>query len=169
MATTHLQGKLVHTIGELPAHGTQAPEFTVVGSNLEDIQLSTYAGYRIVLNIFPSVDTGICATSVRTFNQHAATLENTRVLCISHDLPFALQRFCAAEGIDNVTVASAFRSDFANLYGVRLIDSPLKDLCARSIIILDTSGIVRYTQLVNEIRQDPDYEQALAALARIPA
>ena len=164
MTDITLDGTPVHTQGSLPAVGTKAPEFSLVGNDLSPITLADFAGSRLILNIFPSVDTGICATSVRTFNERAAGLENTKVLCISRDLPFAQARFCGAEGIENVTVASDFRTTFGETYGVTMITGPLEGLLARAVIVLDEKGNVTHSQLVPEIKQEPDYEAALAAL-----
>lgn len=165
MATTAFKGNPVHTIGELPAVGSTAPDFDLVGADLSDIKLSDFSGRRVVLNIFPSLDTDTCARSVRRFNELAAGLDNTTVLCISKDLPFAAGRFCTAEGITNVVTASAFRTDrFSEDYGVRLVDGPLAGLFARSVVVVDESGTVTYTQLVPEIGEEPDYDAALAAL-----
>lgn len=164
MTDITLDGIPVHTHGSLPTVGTKAPGFTLVGNDLSPIALADFAGSRLILNIFPSVDTGICATSVRTFNERAAGLENTKVLCISRDLPFAQARFCGAEGIENVTVASDFRTTFGETYGVTMITGPLEGLLARAVIVLDEKGNVTHSQLVPEIKQEPDYEAALAAL-----
>lgn len=164
MAETKFKGTPVHTVGNLPAVGTAAPDFTVTGSDLSDITLGDFAGQRLVLNIFPSIDTGTCAMSVRKFNELAAGLDNTTVLCVAADLPFALGRFCGAEGIENVKVGSTFRSDFAIDYGVKLTDSPLAGLCARTVVVVDADGKVAYTELVPEIGQEPDYDSAVAAL-----
>ena len=164
MTDITLDGTPVHTHGSLPAVGTKAPGFTLVGNDLSPVALADFAGSRLILNVFPSVDTGICATSVRTFNERAAGLENTKVLCISRDLPFAQARFCGAEGIENVTVASDFRTTFGETYGVTMINGPLEGLLARAVIVLDEKGNVTHSQLVPEIKQEPDYEAALAAL-----
>ena len=164
MTDITLGGTPVHTHGSLPTVGTKAPGFTLVGNDLSPIALADFAGSRLILNIFPSVDTGICATSVRTFNERAAGLENTKVLCISRDLPFAQARFCGAEGIENVTVASDFRTTFGETYGVTMITGPLEGLLARAVIVLDEKGNVTHSQLVPEIKQEPDYEAAIAAL-----
>lgn len=164
MAETLFKGNPVHTVGELPAVGQVAPDLSLTGSDLSDVTLSDYAGRRVVLNIFPSLDTGVCAASVRRFNELASGLENTTVVCASADLPFAMGRFCVAEGIDNVVVGSSFRSSFADDYGVRLIDGPLAGLCARAVVVVDTEGKVSYTELVPEITTEPDYDSALAAL-----
>jgi thiol peroxidase len=165
MATTAFKGNPVTTSGELPAVGQTAPAFDLVGADLAPVTSSSLAGKQVVLNIFPSVDTGVCAQSVRTFNEKAAGLENTVVVNASADLPFALKRFCAAEGIENVTSGSSFRSDFATDFGVKMADGPLAGLCARSVVVLDAEGKVVYTQLVDEITTEPDYDAALAALA----
>ena len=163
MTDITLDGTPVHTHGSLPTVGTKAPAFTLVGNDLSPVTLADFAGSRLILNIFPSVDTGICATSVRTFNERAAGLENTKVLCISRDLPFAQARFCGAEGIENVTVASDFRTTFGEDYGVTMITGPLEGLLARAVIVLDEKGNVTHSQLVPEIKQEPDYEAAIAA------
>ena len=164
MATTAFKGNPVTTSGELPAVGSTAPAFDLVGSDLSAVTSESLAGKKVVLNIFPSVDTGVCAQSVRTFNEKAAGLEGTAVVNVSADLPFALGRFCAAEGIENVTSGSTFRSDFATDYGVKMADGPLAGLNARSVVVLDAAGKVVYTQLVDEITSEPDYDAALAAL-----
>lgn len=164
MAETKFEGTAAHTIADLPQIGATL-DFTVVGTDLAEVSPADFAGKRVVLNIFPSIDTGVCAKSVRQFNEKAADLDNTVVLCISKDLPFALDRFCGAEGIENVVATSAFRSDFGKTAGVELIDSPLQGLLARTVIVLDTEGKVSYIQLVPEITEEPDYDAALAALA----
>ena len=165
MANTAFKGTPVQTIGELPAVGSQAPSFTLTDTGLADVTSESLAGRRVVLNIFPSVDTGVCAASVRRFNELAGGLENTTVVCVSADLPFALGRFCGAEDIENVTAASVFRSDFGSDYGVTQIDGPLAGLLARSVIVLDETGKVTYTQVVPEITTEPDYDAAIAALS----
>lgn len=164
MATTKLQGTEVQTVGELPQVGSKAPAFTLVGNDLGPVTSSSLEGKNVVLNIFPSVDTGVCAASVRQFNQDAAGLENTVVVCVSNDLPFAQARFCAAEGIENVVTASAFRDSFGEDFGVTLADGPLAGLLARSVVVLNAEGEVVHTQLVEEITTEPDYEAALKAL-----
>jgi thiol peroxidase len=164
MATVTLRGNEIHTNGELPAVGSQAPDFTVTGGDLGDVSLSSLAGQKVILNIFPSLDTATCAASVRRFNEAAAGREGTVVLCVSQDLPFAQNRFCGAEGIDNVKVGSGFRSSFADDYGVRIVDGPMRGLAARSVVVLDENGTVVYNQLVPEIGQEPDYDSALAAV-----
>ncbi|MDO5287172.1 MAG: thiol peroxidase [Actinomycetia bacterium] len=165
MATVTLRGNPVTTYGELPAVGSQAPDATLLTSDLEERTISSLRGKRVVLNIFPSIDTGVCATSVRRFNEHAAKLENTRVVCVSVDLPFALGRFCGAEGIDNVGTVSAFRSDFGTTYGVTITDSPMRGLLTRAVVVINEEGTVVHTELVPEIGQEPDYQAALAALS----
>ena len=154
-----------HTIGELPAVGSKAPAFELVGADLGSLTSASLAGRRVVLNIFPSVDTGVCATSVREFNKRASGLTNTTVVCVSKDLPFAQARFCGAEGLDDVVTASAFRSTFGEDYGVTLTDSPLAGLLSRAVVVLDGDATVLYTQQVPEVGEEPDYEAAVAALA----
>jgi thiol peroxidase len=164
MASVTLRGNPFSTNGELPAVGSAAPSFSLVGSDLSEITADAFAGKKVVLNIFPSIDTPTCATSVRTFNERAAGRDDTVVLCVSEDLPFAAGRFCGAEGIENVKTGSAFRGSFTDDYGVRLQDGPLAGLSARAVVVLDESGTVTYTQLVGEIADEPDYDAALAAL-----
>lgn len=164
MADTAFNGTPAHTVGALPVVGDKAPAFTTVDADLKDVSLSDFAGKRVVLNIFPSVDTGVCANSEREFNRRAAGLDNTAVVSVSKDLPFALGRFCAAEGIENVTATSSFRSSFSEDYGVRLVDSPMAGVLARAVVVVDTDGSVLYSQLVPEITTEPDYEAALAVL-----
>ncbi len=165
MAITHLRGNPVNTSGELPSIGSRAPEFSLVKQDLSEVTLGSLAGKKVVLNIFPSVDTPTCATSVRKFNAEAAGKENVVVLCVSKDLPFAAKRFCGAEGIENVVTGSSFRdSAFEASFGVQLVDGPLKGLIARSVVVIDEAGVVKFTQLVNEIAEEPDYAAALAAL-----
>ncbi|WP_421870276.1 thiol peroxidase [Marinoscillum sp.] len=165
MAQVTLKGNAVSTSGDLPSSGSAAPDFKLVKTDLSEVSLSDFKGKKVVLNIFPSIDTGTCATSVREFNKKASELDNTVVLCISKDLPFAQARFCGAEGIDKVETLSAFRSDtFAKDYGIEMTDGPLKGLTARSVVVLDADGKVTYTQLVSEIVDEPDYEGALKAL-----
>jgi len=162
MATTHLGPDAVSTCGELPAVGSAAPAFTLLGSDFSEVTLTPRT--RTVLNIFPSIDTGVCSASVRTFNELAAGLDNTRVICVSADLPFALARFCGAEGIDNVVAASTLRSDFGDTYGVRLVDGKFANLLARAVVVLDTDGTVLYTQLADQIGEAVDFDAAVAAL-----
>ena len=164
MAEVTLGGNAVHTSGDLPAVGSTAPDYTLTGSDLGDVSASDMAGKNVVLNIFPSVDTPTCATSVRTFNQRAADLDNTVVLCVSADLPFAQGRFCGAEGIQNVTTASSFRSDFGADFGVTLTDGPLAGVLARAVVVVGPDGNVKHTELVGEIANEPNYDAALAAI-----
>ncbi len=165
MATVTLQGKPQHTVGELPKMGSAAPDFTLTKTDLSDVTLSDFLGKRILLSIFPSVDTGTCATAMRRFNEQCNDMSNVTVLCISADLPFAQKRFCAAENLTNVIPVSTFRHpDFGKSYGVMLSDGPLAGLMSRAVVILDEKGKVIYTQLVPEISAEPDYEGALGAL-----
>lgn len=167
MAKITLKGNPINTIGELPKPGKNAPDFILTKTDLSDVSLKDFSGKTLVLNIFPSVDTDICATSVRKFNAEINKFENASVLCISRDLPFALGRFCGAEGLDNVIAVSELRNlDFGKNYGVRIIDGPLAGLLARSVVIIDTHGKVVYTQQVPEIVQEPDYDGALANLKK---
>lgn len=165
MAKVTLGGNPINTMGELPKAGSEAPDFKIVLGDLSEKKLSDFRGQRVVLNIFPSIDTGVCAQSVRTFNKRASEAENTVVLGISEDLPFALSRFCGAEGIDKVVTASLFRCEkFGENYGVEMIDGPLAGLQARSIVVVDEAGKLIYTQLVPEIGEEPNYDAALDAL-----
>ncbi|QGF24641.1 thiol peroxidase [Raineyella fluvialis] len=165
MATTALKGTPVNTVGELPAVGSKAPASFLTGADLSDLTPETFAGRRVILNIFPSIDTKVCATSVRKFNELASGLDNTVVVCASADLPFAASRFCGAEGLDNVVVGSSFRSDFGTAFGVELVESGMKGLLARSVVVIDADGTVLHSQLVPEIASEPDYDAALATLA----
>lgn len=164
MASITLKGNPVKTVGELPAVGQKAPEFTLVRTSLQELSLAQYAGKRVVMNIFPSLDTGVCAMSVRKFNALAAGLENTVVLNISADLPFALGRFCGVEGIENAEALSSFRSSFGRDYQVEISDSPLKGLLSRSVLVLDADHVVIHAEQVPEITQEPNYDAAIAAL-----
>lgn len=165
METVYFKGNACHTGGRMPSAGDKAPEFSVVGPELKELHISDFPGKKIVLNIFPSLDTPVCATSVRKFNEKAADKKDAIVLCVSMDLPFAAQRFCTVENIKNVIPASAFRSpEFAKEYGVELVDGPLKGLLARAVVIIDENGKVIYRQLVDEITSEPDYEAALKML-----
>lgn len=165
MADTKLGGNPIHTSGELPAVGTAAPDFVLTTTDLSDVSLKDYAGKKVILNIFPSIDTDVCATSVRRFNTEAASIDGAVVLAISKDLPFAHKRFCGAEGIDKVVSLSELRNtDFGAAYGVRLEDGPLGGVFARAIVVLDGSGKVVHSQLVPEIKEEPDYDAALAAV-----
>ena len=165
MSTVTLGGNPVHTNATLPAVGSVAPQFQLVGNDLSDVSLQDFKGQRVILNIFPSIDTATCATSVRTFNKMANDLENTKVLCISRDLPFAQKRFCGSEGLENVVNLSDFRDgSFGDAYGLTLTDSALKGLHARAIVVVDENGVVSHTELVSEIANEPNYEAALNAL-----
>ena len=166
MATVTLHGDSINTIGELPATGNQAPNFNLTKGDLSSISLSDYKGKKVVLNIFPSIDTGTCAKSVREFNKKAAALDNTAVLCVSKDLPFAQARFCGAEGIENVEMLSDFRDgNFGNAYGLSFSDGPLAPLHSRAVVVLNENGAVTYTEQVAEIVDEPNYDAALAALS----
>lgn len=165
MATITLKGNAINTAGQLPAVGSALPPFTLVRSDLSDASLADFAGKKLVLNIFPSLDTPVCAASVRRFNQDAASHGETVVLCISADLPFAHSRFCVAEGIENVVSLSTFRSpEFGRSYGVGIVDGPLNGLLSRAVIVTDASGKVLYAEQVPEIVQEPDYAKAIASL-----
>lgn len=164
MAQITFQGMPATTQGNLPKIGETAPDFVLVSNDLSEKSLSDYKGSRIVLNIFPSIDTGTCATSVRKFNQNMAKLTNTKVLCISKDLPFAQSRFCGAEGITNVETLSDFRNDFGKNYPIAFIDTPLKGLFSRSIIVIDQDGKVIYTEQVSETTSEPNYDAVYEVL-----
>jgi thiol peroxidase len=165
MAQITLKGNTIHTVGELPQKGDKAKDFTLVKSDLSRVGLADFKGQKLVLNIFPSLDTGTCAASVRYFNKAAASLANTKVLCISRDLPFAQSRFCGAEGIENVVTLSDFATgDFGKNYGLEIADGPLQGLHSRVVIVLDENGTVVYTQQVPEIVDEPNYQAALDIL-----
>ena len=165
MAQVTLKGNPFQTAGELPKVGAAAPAFSLTKTDLSETTGADYQGKRVVLNIFPSIDTPTCATSVRKFNTQASQVKNTVVLCISADLPFAAGRFCSTEGLANVIPASTFRSpDFGKAFGLTLQDGPLRGLLARSVVVLDEAGKVIHTELVPEIAQEPNYEAALAVL-----
>ncbi len=165
MATITLQGNEIHTNGELPAVGGDAPDFTLVDADLNDRHLSDYAGKKILMNIVPSLDTPVCATSTKKFNDFAAGRDDVVILVIAADLPFAMSRFCGAENVDKVVPLSMMRSrKFAKDYGVLIEDGPLAGITARAIVVIDENGKVAYTELVPEIAQEPDYDKALAAL-----
>ncbi len=165
MAKISFKGGEVNTIGNLPQVGTQAPNFTLVNGQLSEVSLADYKGKTVVLNIFPSLDTSVCAASVRKFNQEAVKLNNTVVLAVSADLPFAAGRFCTAEGIENVTPVSVFRSpEFGKDYGVLMTDGPLKGLLARAVVIIDPKGNISYIELVPEITQEPNYQTAINSI-----
>ena len=164
MAQITFKGNPIHTSGTLPEKGATAPDFSLVGKDLSESNLASYAGKKKVLNIFPSIDTGICALSVKAFNAKAGSRDDTVVLNISADLPFAQNRFCGAEGVENAVTLSTFRSDFIDAYGVKMTDGPLAGLASRAVIVLDADNKVLYTEQVPEIAQEPDYDAALAAL-----
>ncbi|MHB8973343.1 MAG: thiol peroxidase [Pirellulaceae bacterium] len=165
MATTKFKGTPVQTSGNIPAVGGKSPDAALTGADLADVKISSFLGSNVVLNIFPSVDTGVCAASVRRFNAAAASLKNAKILCISRDLPFAQKRFCGAEGIANVTMLSEMRGEsFGTAYGVRMVDGPLAGLLARAVVVIDATGKVAYSQLVPEIAEEPDYDAALNCL-----
>ena len=166
MSQITLKGNAIETVGSLPAVGSAAPEFSLVKTDLSQVSLVDYQGKNVVLNIFPSIDTGVCAASVRKFNSEAANHDNTVVLCISADLPFAHNRFCEAEGLKNVIALSVFRSaDFGENYGQTIISGPLTGLLARSVVVINPDGTVKYTEQVPEITQEPNYEAAIKSLA----
>ncbi|GAA4073917.1 thiol peroxidase [Flavobacterium cheonanense] len=165
MAAITLGGNPINTNGSLPQVGSKATDFQLVKSDLSVATLADYAGSKLVLNIFPSIDTGTCATSVRTFNAKASALENTKVLCISRDLPFAQKRFCGAEGLENVENLSDFKEgSFGKNYGLEIVDGPLAGLHSRVVIVLDENGVVKHAEQVGEIADEPNYEAALASL-----
>ena len=164
MASITFKGNPVDTIGNLPAIGDSAPDFTLVKQDLSEVSLADFKGKKLILNVFPSIDTGTCATSVRTFNQQASDLENTVVLCVSMDVPFALGRFCGAEGIENVVAPSGFRSTFGSDYGLTFSAVPFLGLYSRCVIVIDEEGKVIYTEQVAETTEEPNYASALGAL-----
>ena len=164
MATITLHGNEIHTTGELPKKGTKAPAFKLTNSELGDTSLAEFAGKKLILNIFPSIDTGVCAESTRRFNATVSSGGAT-VLCISADLPFALSRFCGADGLDKVITLSSFRNpDFGTSYGLTITDGPLQGLLSRAVVVIDAAGKVAYTEQVPEIAQEPNYDAALAAV-----
>ncbi|MDO4728020.1 MAG: thiol peroxidase [Bacteroidota bacterium] len=165
MAKITLKGNPINTTGELPTIGSKAPDFTLTKNDLSNVSLNDYKGNNVILNIFPSIDTGVCATSVREFNQKASELKNTKILCISKDLPFAQSRFCGAEGIENVVTLSDFQTNqFAQNYGVLINEGALKGLHSRAVVVIDSEGYIKYTEQVPEITQEPNYQKALDAL-----
>lgn len=163
MAQITLRGNPFNTVGDLPAVGSPAPSFALTGTDLGTVTIEQFRGKPLLLNIFPSVDTPVCANSVRKFNEQASARGLT-VLCVSKDLPFALSRFCGAEGIENVTSASAFRDGFGEAYGLTITDGPMAGLLGRAVVVIGADGKVAYTELVPEIAQEPDYDAALAAV-----
>lgn len=165
MAQITFKGNPINTSGNLPEVGTKAPDFNLTASDLSEKSLNNYKGKNVVLNIFPSVDTGVCAQSVRTFNEKVSSADNTVVLCVSKDLPFALSRFCAAEGLQNVETLSDFKSnEFSDMYGVKMTEGPLNGLLSRAVVVINPEGNVVYNEQVPEIGQEPDYNKALNAL-----
>jgi thioredoxin-dependent peroxiredoxin len=165
MGQTKLGENTVNTLGNLPATGSTAPDFKLTGTDLKDVSLANFSGKTLVLNIFPSIDTNVCAASVREFNKLVTSLENTVVLSISKDLPFAMKRFCAAEGVKNVVMLSEFKNkDFSKAYGVEMTDGGLVGLHARAVVVVGKDGKVKYTEMVPSIGQEPDYDAALKAL-----
>lgn len=166
METVYFNGQEVHTYGTVPAVGSKAPDFELTKADLSPVTLDSLKGHKVVLNVFPSLDTPVCAASVRRFNKEASEHKDVAVVCVSEDLPFAISRFCTIEGLDKVIGASAFRSpEFAKEYGLEIVDGPLKGLLARAVIIIDADGKVIYRELVNEITNEPDYEAAKSVLA----
>jgi thioredoxin-dependent peroxiredoxin len=165
MASIKLGGNAINTSGILPSIGSKAPEFEMVKNDLSLVKLSDYKGSKLILNIFPSIDTATCATSVRKFNETASNIENTKVLCISRDLPFAQKRFCGSEGLENVENLSDFKTgSFGKDYGLEILDSALAGLHSRVVIVIDENGVIKYTEQVPEIADEPNYEAALASL-----
>lgn len=165
MSQTKLGPNPANTVGELPSVGSSAPDFVLTSTDMKDVSMKDFAGKNVVLNIFPSVDTGVCATSVREFNKRVAAMENTVILCIAKDLPFAMKRFCGAEGIDKAITLSDFRSrGFGKAYGIELLDSAFAGLFARAVVVVNASGKVTYNQLVPQIGEEPNYEAALKAI-----
>ena len=158
------RGEVVDVKGNLPVVGGKAPEFFLTANDLSEIQLADFVGQNLVLNIFPSIDTPTCATSTRRFNEELASLNNTAVLCVSADLPYAQKRFCGSEGLDRVRTASTFRSAFSDDYGVTVLTGIRRGLTARAVVVIDPAGIVKHVELVEEVSTEPDYEAALAAL-----
>lgn len=166
MAKITLGGNETNTIGNLPAVGSDAPDFLLVKRDMSEVSLASYHGQKVILNIYPSIDTGVCAMSTSKFNKEASQLENTRIVCISRDLPFALNRYCEAEGISNLDNLTNFRDNgaFGKDYGVEIVDGAFKGLNARAVVVVDENGKVTYTELVPEVGQEPNYEKALASL-----
>ena len=164
MSSITLHGNTINTVGELPALGSKAKEFSLAKADLSNATLADFAGQNIILNIFPSVDTGTCAASVRAFNQRASSLANTKVICVSADLPFAFNRFCGAEGIENVITASTFRSTFGQDYGVEIKDSGMQGLMSRAVVVIDAQGNIAHTEQVLDIVNEPNYDAAINAI-----
>lgn len=164
MSTITFKGQPIQTVGTLPDIGAEATDLTLTAGDLSDKKLSEFRGKYAILNIFPSINTGVCAASVRKFNEDAASLPNTAVLCVSKDLPFAQSQFCGAEGIENVVMLSDFRSDFGQRYGVQIADGPMKGLLSRAVVVIDPAGKVVYKEQVPEISEEPNYQAALDAV-----
>ncbi|MCB0444558.1 MAG: thiol peroxidase [Gelidibacter sp.] len=166
MATVTLKGNSIHTSGDLPKKGSKAPDFKLTATDLSTKTLADFAGHNVVLNIFPSIDTGTCAQSVRQFNKEASQLKDTKVLCISHDLPFAQARFCGAEGLENVVNLSDYKDgSFGKTYGLNFTDGPLEALHSRCVVVINKEGIITHTEQVPEIVDEPNYKAALNALS----
>lgn len=166
MATVTLKGNPIHTSGALPKVGSKAPDFKLTATDLSTKSLNDFKGHNVVLNIFPSVDTGTCAQSVRQFNKEAASLNNTKVVCVSRDLPFAFSRFCGAEGLENVVSLSDFKDgNFGKTYGLDFVDGPLEALHSRAVVVINKDGIVTHAEQVGEIVDEPNYQAALDALS----
>ena len=165
MAQVNFKGNPVSTVGEFPAVGAELPDFTIVGTDLQEKSKADFAGKKLVITFFPSIDTSVCAASVRAFNEKAAAADNTVVLAISEDLPFAHSRFCAAEGIENVVTGSAFRTTVGKDFGLTMEDGPLQGLLARAVLVTDADHKVVHSELVSEVTTEPDYDAAIAALA----
>lgn len=165
MSQVTFKGATVHTKGSLPQVGSKAPDFSLTAGDLSSKSLADYLGKKVILNIFPSIDTGTCAMSVRAFNKEVSSLNNTVVLCISKDLPFAQGRFCAAEGIENVVVLSEYKdASFSDAYGIKFVDGPLEGLLSRAVVVLDEKGEVLYTEQVSEVTEEPNYSAAIAVI-----
>ena len=165
MAEITLGGNPIHTLGELPAVGTKAPDFSLTANDLSVKRLTDFSGKKVILNIFPSLDTSTCATSVRTFNEKASSLDNTVVICVSRDLPFAQSRFCGTEGLKNVITLSDFANgSFGKDYALEIIDGPMAYLHSRAIVVIDENGTISYTEQVGEIADEPNYEAAISSL-----
>ena len=166
MAKITLGGNETNTVGDLPQVGSDAPDFLLVSRDMKEVSLASYHGQKVILNIYPSIDTGVCAMSTVKFNEEASKLANTRIVCVSMDLPFALSRYCQAEGIENLDSLTNFRDggSFGKAYGVQIVDGAFKGLNARAVVVVDEEGKVIYTELVPEVGQEPNYEAALSAL-----
>lgn len=166
MAKITLGGSEIHTVGALPETGAPAPSFRLTDVDLHDVTLEDFEADFVVLNIFPSIDTGVCQASVREFNERTANVDGVAVLCVSADLPFAHDRYCAGEGLSNVSGLSTYRSDFPETWGVKITDGPMRGLCSRAVVVVDALGNVIYTEQVSEIGDEPDYDAALAHVSQ---